>query len=713
MNETWICLIKIKGKGGWRSHLIEKPSFTIGRTQEADLPIVEPSVSRVHLVAQITPEGITITDQKSANGTTVNGKPLQAGNSFQAFPGDVIRLGSSTDEFFFQVIPKPFEFSSMDEQRSALGASMEAMTRELNGKAKLMIEKGLQQAKNEIEQVRLKARIETDAFKAKLTAETQEKEASLLAEVEHLRQEIQSGAEQAKHEARIEADNLIAQAQIRIQNDYEESGKRIEAQLKQAKNRALEIVAEGDRQANKVLTEAREEASQVRLRASEDARNLSQEALRKVAEIETEMQDKIQREMAEKKKEAYEQLKAEGERERGRIAKEVAAEKEVAQQQLEVVEAKKKQLLSELDRLQAEREKSDMDFEAMQGELVTAKRLIADIAQLESRKAQLEKDVSEAQKNKENALSRFEAELNNAKRDSTVDFENRRAALEEDLAKRRLAGLSEIESVIRAEEKKYEQTRRLRATDLSVKLYERMVPNLEAWFADPSSAVTRLKADIEAAVTDVVVSGVTSIQAVTGPLAAAPTLRLEKRDKKIRKNLTWAGASAIAIAAIFHTEIYNYFKVGDKDSYAAKLIERRRIQSIYNPEQNTEFRASYTDNVIFMSGYVDFKTDEDCSKKWALHLNQNLGLLRSMGLSEDNLVQYIGKEVTLVKKLGELRLSIDAVYLNDGIERMRRTEEEYLQDIDKVVKGRANLQRFRELEKEFISENTPRQKCKS
>lgn len=714
MSESWVCLIKIKSGAGLRSHVIDKPTFTIGRTQEADVPVVDSSVSRVHLSVQIKPEGVWISDKKSANGTSLNGKSIFPGQSFPVLPGDVVKLGSSNDEFSFQVIPKPFELSSLDEQRSVLMASMDKLAKELDTRAERRIEEELKQMRHEVEQVRSQAKLELDTLKAKAAAELQEKKGALEAELARVRKDAQAIGDEERKRARLEADALVSQAQVRIKKDFDESSQRIEAQLKTAQARSLEIIGDADRQATKILNEAREETARLRLRAAEEARAAHQEALRKNQEAETEQLERLQRELAEKRKESLNQLRIESEKERERAAKEQSAEKEAAQVQTRALLEKQKVVKTELEK--AEREKAQLETElvTLKSELVAAKKLIGEIEQMEKRKTQIDNDLRAAEKARAHALAGVDKEAAEAKQTALVAYEEKKRELEADLAKRRLAELSHLENQIRAEEKKYEQTKKLRAVEITQKVYEKLVINLEKWLADPRTAAARMKEEIEAVVTEVTVAGPSTIQAVAGTVVdAQPAARQEVRDKKIRKNLAYVGAAAAIGVAIFHREVFQYFQEAQNDSYASQVLERRKIQSRYSPSQTEDYRDSYADNVLYKKNYFETKTDDACTSKWALHLNKNLGLLRSMNLAEDNIVQYIGKESSLVKKLGELRASIDAVYLSEGLERMRKTEDEYAAEIQKVLKGEANYKKIRELEREFLQENTPHEKCKT
>lgn len=57
----------------YHSGVNQQDSKTIGRTAACDLHLDDPSVSRLHAVAQVTPEGyLAIQDRDSRNGTWLN-----------------------------------------------------------------------------------------------------------------------------------------------------------------------------------------------------------------------------------------------------------------------------------------------------------------------------------------------------------------------------------------------------------------------------------------------------------------------------------------------------------------------------------------------------------------------------------------------------------------------------------------------------------------
>ncbi len=75
-----------------REFALDRPVLTIGRRDDQDIVLADPSVSRAHARIEVTPEGTSIVDLDSTNGTLVNGH-LVGTSRVALHPGDRIQLG--------------------------------------------------------------------------------------------------------------------------------------------------------------------------------------------------------------------------------------------------------------------------------------------------------------------------------------------------------------------------------------------------------------------------------------------------------------------------------------------------------------------------------------------------------------------------------------------------------------------------------------------
>ena len=91
-----------------------QPALLIGRGKENDLVLLDSDVSREHARLQRGPQGWTLVDLGTTNGTFVNGKRLPPQDPYLLRPGDRITVGSSVlavqeDAAGGQARPRPSE----------------------------------------------------------------------------------------------------------------------------------------------------------------------------------------------------------------------------------------------------------------------------------------------------------------------------------------------------------------------------------------------------------------------------------------------------------------------------------------------------------------------------------------------------------------------------------------------------------------------------
>lgn len=80
-------------------HLLHGGQIRVGRSADADVPLDDPDVSRLHCAVTLTPDGqVTVTDLGSTNGTTVDGHEI-TDRPVRLTPGSLLRLGESALRF--------------------------------------------------------------------------------------------------------------------------------------------------------------------------------------------------------------------------------------------------------------------------------------------------------------------------------------------------------------------------------------------------------------------------------------------------------------------------------------------------------------------------------------------------------------------------------------------------------------------------------------
>ncbi|PAZ12092.1 cell division protein FtsK, partial [Streptomyces sp. SA15] len=77
-------------------HLLHGGQIHIGRSADADVPLDDPDVSRLHCAITVGPDGrVSVADPGSTNGTTLDGRRIGP-RPVRFTPGALLRIGEST-----------------------------------------------------------------------------------------------------------------------------------------------------------------------------------------------------------------------------------------------------------------------------------------------------------------------------------------------------------------------------------------------------------------------------------------------------------------------------------------------------------------------------------------------------------------------------------------------------------------------------------------
>ncbi|SDK69343.1 FHA domain-containing protein [Streptomyces indicus] len=88
-------------------HLLHGGRITIGRSADADVPLDDPDVSRLHCAVTLADDGrVTVTDLGSTNGTGLDGTPVHD-RPVRLTPGALLRIGESTLRLSTTADPEP------------------------------------------------------------------------------------------------------------------------------------------------------------------------------------------------------------------------------------------------------------------------------------------------------------------------------------------------------------------------------------------------------------------------------------------------------------------------------------------------------------------------------------------------------------------------------------------------------------------------------
>ena len=107
--------------GAQIDEIVEGDPVIIGRDGEADLVLLEPTVSRRHVEVRSGDEGWEIVDLGSRLGTWLNGKKLRAGEGAPLREGDEVEMGLFRVKFLGEQEDKPVQ----DTREIAMELAME------------------------------------------------------------------------------------------------------------------------------------------------------------------------------------------------------------------------------------------------------------------------------------------------------------------------------------------------------------------------------------------------------------------------------------------------------------------------------------------------------------------------------------------------------------------------------------------------------------
>ncbi|MBI3556660.1 MAG: FHA domain-containing protein [Deltaproteobacteria bacterium] len=145
-----------------------------------------------------------------------------------------------------------------------------------------------------------------------------------------------------------------------------------------------------------------------------------------------------------------------------------------------------------------------------------------------------------------------------------------------------------------------------------------------------------------------------------------------------------------------------------KDDGGVFLQQIREKGMRFPTEMDQNYRATYSQNVLYLEGYVEMKLDESEQRKWTIDLNDFI--TGRLGLSDRIVVDFIGAEAVLVRELTKARETIVAQYKDQGIARMVEIEQRERARMLQIIETGESYERFRAFEKSYYEDYISRQR---
>jgi len=678
LKSTVLCLVKIKSPQGDQVRLFEKSPFNIGRDQNSDLLIAHASISRKHLVVSFDDQKVKVQDTGTVNGTYHCGQKVRQSSEFTVHPSEHLRLGQCEQSLEFQIIPRPMEFDDLENQKLKLQNSLKEVIQSLKGHAKVEVQTELQRELQQEIQLKRELALK-DIQLEKENLESQKK--ALISKLKEIESQSQNRLQEEEKVSFEKISSQQREAQEKIQNE-----------LRGIQNRADEIILEARKEAESIRDLAQADSQNIRKQALEQTDALRLQAKNDGEKLIQELQNDYQIRAEKEKSYLLEKTKSD-------CQKMIAETKEKLQDDEKKLSLTQSELTEKTNLLN----KTTDLLHQTSNDLDSKKTEFANILQQVNDAENIIKKSKEEKKNLELYAEQrvgLEQEMKRKAETLTLEYDDKKRTLEKELSKLASNQQENLKKQILEEEKRIKEVRKAQASEIARMIEVQMADRAKAYIHN-ANTLSQFSQDLFATVRTVLSTDESSFKPLTLHLNDSLPTQLEKNKKYIKPAVISFATALTALLFFYRLDVYQHFKSQDSHSVAKQMIEQRKIQSLYNPEQNAQYRESYMDNVLYYKHYSALKMNSDFQQKWTLRLN-DIALIRELKVTEDRMVQFQAIETNLVTKLTEMKASIDAVYLHEGLEAMKKFEAEETKRLLEIIKGQSNFEKIKQLEREFI-----------
>lgn len=675
-----LILIRItSSQGGSRLHMVGAESFCIGRSSESEVIITSASISRKHLSVSIAKGNVVqIEDLGSSNGSFIDGHRMEPNKKRTLESNVSVTLGTGGDSVAFYLMERPVEFDDYSDLLRGFNQNIlkeaDLMRKEAFDKADKEVKIFLDLSKKEIlaqvEQARVsyQERLNTELTQfreqslAKVTEDIQKEK---VLKIEEMGSELREYANQFRLKAQVDADSILQNADKESARLKQEAALEFDRLMGTSKEKSSQMLTHAEKEAEKIVSGAREAGDSVR----EKARKTAEEAL----ELSQQQGQMI-----------IQQAKAEADR---------------------LLEERKKQAVSDAEKIMV---KAVLDIEMRKLQHTESEKAVArlagEVAEFQGQKNQLIHDIESmrmeqavlVEKNTKqlhikHQIEQVEHQLKTLElQKAQIHEQNEQSKAELESLKR--TTLEELDRLRKSEEQKVITMASSKAKEFSEKIEKTILSGLN------------LKSTLD---TSRIISGqlveIFAEESFKRTEANSDRVTEQGAMPKVMKNRMFQITCGIALL-MGGAFLYDQSRetVIAQDKFMQKVVNQRNEEMRFQPKMTENFRSTYTDNVLYMSKYLELKLDPRLQDQWALELNEFF--LKNLKLSEENMVRFIGLETSMIKRLSTLRDAIDARHKEEGITRLREVEKEETKALLTVLRTNANLERLRMREKNFLAQ---------
>ena len=140
-------------------------------------------------------------------------------------------------------------------------------------------------------------------------------------------------------------------------------------------------------------------------------------------------------------------------------------------------------------------------------------------------------------------------------------------------------------------------------------------------------------------------------------------------------------------------------KPASADAFVEKVKTARSNRAIYLPNQNTIYRETYSENILFLIGYEELKRDIEVQKDWNSKLNEFM--IDELEMNDNIVENFISLEAPMIHSLMNSKENIIAKNDDSKIQQMMNFESMNITRLKVLLGGEKNYAKFRKFEKSF------------
>jgi pSer/pThr/pTyr-binding forkhead associated (FHA) protein len=658
--------IRIKRNNAFELFTSKGPEFILGRATDCNIVIQSDVISRHHLKIVVTPEEVFILDLKSANGTYVDGHLITPQQPYVVTDQSEIRLGNMKESIRIcdpreeqekVDVPAPKETLNKSPAPKPQSTAVKIATalphfslQEVSKKAEAILEN----AKKKAREIIALAEQEMDQKSAKMLENAE----AIIRDAKDQAEKIIINAEESTKviikKAKFDAETIVEKANVQSKLIVDKSQMEAELAVAEGRRRGESLVKSELLQIENEKIKLKEIWLEEEKRLRAEFNKFKDDEVAKLKQLHFEEREKVRKELDEK---------------RTLFAKELLKKQETLRVEESDLVSRKYIIENEIETMQNKHEQLKNDY---------AQKSLALKIQYEEEKGKSELTLNELKK-------KYDAEMEIYKKSE----------------------LERMQSFLKQQQGTLDENKKMQTLKANYSLKKSIAAALDQGLGEHidkeqvSVLLERVSNNIDQTIHQI------EEEKMSNNALSDNSSEKTVQNRNSKTATVFAVGLCVALLGVFMFWDIIYQSLRQSETYAKFMFDKMQIESVYVPIQTTAWRNSYRERVLYLKDYVEFKTNPLYLDKWTQHLT-NIENAQSLRLSEDEMVQFLAREINLVSQLSALQKTIDARQLDLSLTKLKAAEDEATADFVKTLKSKENLQKVLDWEKQFVTEHMAR-----